>query len=220
MVPDGGFVPTQLYAILMATSKLWTSIRRIHLKLLNVAAWSAVLLAVSAVPVHADTFVAPYIGFNYGGNSNCAALTNCEDRRRNFGVSVGSMSSVVGFEADIGWAKDFFGKVPGAENSVFTLMSNVVIGPGARRVQPYFLAGVGLIRPHTSLNVADTITSFSQNSIGYDFGFGVNGYFTKSVGVRGDIRRFKTFQDLPRISGLSDEHLMFWRASLGLAIRF
>ena len=138
----------------MVTSKLWTSTRRIVLKLLKVAAGSAVLLAVSAVPVHADTFVAPYIGFNYGGNSNCAALTNCEDRRRNFGVSVGSMSSVVGFEADIGWAKDFFGKVPGAENSVFTLMSNVVIGPGARRVQPYFLAGVGLIRPHTSLNVA------------------------------------------------------------------
>jgi hypothetical protein len=107
------------------------------LKLLKVAAWSAVLLAGSAVPVHADGFVTPYIGFNY-----------------------------------------------------------------------------------TSLNVADTITSFSENSIGYDLGFGVNGYFTKSVGIRGDIRRFKTFQDLPRISGLSDEHLMFWRASLGLAIRF
>jgi hypothetical protein len=26
VVPDGGFVPTLLYAILMATSKLWTSI--------------------------------------------------------------------------------------------------------------------------------------------------------------------------------------------------
>jgi opacity protein-like surface antigen len=189
------------------------------LKLLKVAAWSAVLLAVSAVPVHADGFVTPYIGFNYGGNSNCETLTNCEDKRRNFGVSVGSKSSVVGFEADIGWAKDFFGKVPGAENSVFTLMSNVVIGPSGR-IQPYFVAGVGLIRPHTSLNVADAITSFSKNSIGYDLGFGVNGYFAKSVGIRGDIRHFKTFQDLPRISGLSDEHLRFWRASIGLAIRF
>jgi hypothetical protein len=191
-----------------------------HLKLLKAAVWGAVLLAASAVPVHADGFVTPYIGFNYGGNSNCAALINCEDKRRNFGVSVGSKSSVVGFEADIAWAKDFFGKVPGAENSVFTLMSNVVIGPSAHRVLPYFVAGVGLIRPHTSLNVADTITSFSENSIGYDLGFGVNGYFAKSIGIRGDIRRFKTFQDLPRISGLSDEHLMFWRVSLGLAIRF
>jgi len=196
------------------------SMEKIRLKLLNVAAFSAVLVAVSAGPVHADGFVTPYIGFNYGGDSNCASLTNCEDNRKNFGVSVGSKSTVVGFEADIGWAKDFFGKVPGAENSVFTLMSNVVIGPGASRVQPYFVAGVGLIRPHTSLNVADTITSFSENSIGYDLGVGVNGYFTKSVGIRGDLRRFKTFQDLPRISGLSDEHLMFWRASLGLAIRF
>jgi opacity protein-like surface antigen len=189
------------------------------LKLLKVAAWSAVLLAVSAVPVRADGFVIPYIGFNFGGNSNCETLTNCEDEPWNFGVSVGSKSSVVGFEADIAWAKDFFGKVPGADNSVFTLMSNVVIGPSGR-VQPYFLAGVGLIRPHTSFNVADTITSFSDNSIGYDFGFGVNGYFTKSVGIRGDVRRFKTFQDLPRISGLSDEHLMFWRVSIGLAFRF
>jgi hypothetical protein len=204
----------------MATSKLWTSRTRIDLKLLQVAAASAVLLSVSAVPVQADGFVTPYIGFNYGGNSNCASLTNCEDKPMNFGVSVGSKSSVVGFEADIAWAKDFFGKVPGADNSVFTLMTNVVIGPSSVRVQPYFIAGVGLIRPHTSLNVADTITSFSENSIGYDLGGGVNGYFTKSVGIRGDIRRFKTFQDLPRISGLSDEHLMFWRASVGLAIRF
>jgi hypothetical protein len=69
----------------MATSKLWTAIRRIYLKLLKVAAWSAVLLAVSAVPVHADGVVTPYIGFNFGGNSNCATLTNCEDKRRNFG---------------------------------------------------------------------------------------------------------------------------------------
>jgi hypothetical protein len=48
---------------------------------------------------------------------------------------------------------------------------------------------VGLIRPHTSLNIADTITSFSRNSIGYDWSFGVNGYFAKSVSIRGDIRQ-------------------------------
>ncbi len=93
-------------------------------------------LAISAIPAGAEGFIVPYLGFNYGGNSNCASLTNCEEKRTNFGVSIGSMGNVVGFEQDFGFAKDFFGKVPGADNSVFTLMSNVLIGAGGGRVQP------------------------------------------------------------------------------------
>jgi hypothetical protein len=173
------------------------------------------------VPARADGFFIPYLGFNYGGNSNCASLTNCDDKHANFGVSIGSMGKVVGFEQDIGWAKDFFGKVPGVDNSVFTLMTNMLVGAGGGRVQPYVLFGIGLIRPHASLNVASALTSFSNNSFGRDWGFGINGYFLKSVGIRGDIRHFSTWGDVPILGGLSaEEKLDFWRASLGLALRF
>ena len=89
---------------------------------------SIMLLAVAAAPARADGFVTPFYGFNFGGDSNCAKVTNCEDKRSNFGVSIGKMGSIFGAEEDISIAKDFFGKVPNVDNSVLTLMSNLLIG--------------------------------------------------------------------------------------------
>jgi opacity protein-like surface antigen len=191
------------------------------LRSLHAAALSVFLLAISAIPARADGFVTPYIGFNYGGNSNCANFSNCEDKRKNFGVSFGSMGKVVGFEQDIAYAKDFFGKVPGVDSSVLTIMSNILVGVGSGPVQPYALFGMGLIRPHTTLDVTNLLTSFSKNSFGYDYGFGLNVYFPKTVGVRGDIRKLRTFGDVPLLGNLTaEEKLEFWRASVGLALRF
>ena len=152
------------------------------------------LLAVAAAPARADGFVTPFYGYNFGGDSNCATFTSCEDKRTNFGVSIGKMGAVFGFEEDISLAKDFFGNVPNVDNSVFTLMSNLLIGVGAGPVQPYFLVGAGLIRPHASFDLTKFTTE--NNSLGYDLGAGVNGYFSRHVGVRGDVRRFHTLQDV------------------------
>jgi len=168
--------------------------------------------------------VTPYYGFNFGGDSNCATARNCEDKRRNFGVSIGAMGPVFGFEEDIAVAKDFFGKVPGVDNSVFTLMSNLLIGVGVGPVQPYFLVGAGLIRPHASIDL--TKFSIDNNSLGYDLGGGVNGYFSRHVGIRGDVRHFHALQDLDTVFGeiagqiFVTNKLDFWRASVGVSLRF
>ena len=99
---------------------------------------SIMILAIAAAPARADGFVTPFYGFNFGGDSsNCPAFRNCEDKHTNFGVSIGTMGTIFGIEEDISIAKDFFGKVPGVENSVFTLMSNLLIG-GAGPVQSHF----------------------------------------------------------------------------------
>ena len=185
---------------------------------------SIMLLAVAAAPARADGFVTPYYGFNFGGDSNCATARNCEDKRSNFGVSIGAMGPVFGFEEDIAVAKDFFGKVPGVDNSVFTLMSNLLIGVGVGPVQPYFLVGAGLIRPHASVDL--TKFSIDNNSLGYDLGAGVNGYFSRHVGIRGDVRHFHALQDLDTVFGeiagqiFVTNKLDFWRASVGVSLRF
>lgn len=185
--------------------------------------WAVVMVAVSGGRAHADGFVTPFVGFNFGGDSNCASIRNCEDKRTNFGVSLGTMGAVFGFEAEIALAKDFFGNVPGVDNSVFSAMANLLIGVGAGPVQPYVLVGLGLIRPHTSLNLAPVIEDFDKNSVGYDMGGGVNIYASRHVGVRGDVRHLRTLQDVPilgDVSLLANEKLDFWRASIGLALRF
>ena len=185
------------------------------------------LLAAAAAPARADGFIVPYWGYNFGGDSNCQTLTNCEDKRTNFGVSLGKMGAIFGFEEDLAFARDFFGApTNGAsvDNSVFTLMSNLLIGIGAGPVQPYVLVGAGLIRPHTSV----TLTQFTaeKNSLGYDIGGGVSGFALKHVGIRGDIRHFHTLQDVPLLQTFTgngvfaEQKLDFWRASFGLAFRF
>jgi opacity protein-like surface antigen len=185
---------------------------------------AVILVALSALPARAEGFFVPYIGFNYGGNSsNCASFNNCEDKHTNFGVAFGGMGKVIGFEQDIAYAKDFFGKVPGADNSVFTFMSNMLIGVGTGPVRPYGVFGFGLIRPHTSLNIASTVTDFSKNAWGYAVGGGVTGYFSRHVGIRGDIRRMQTLQDVTILGSLTgtilvNQKLDFWRASIGLAL--
>ena len=185
---------------------------------------SIMLLAAAAAPARADGFVTPFYGFNFGGDSNCATFRNCEDKRSNFGVSIGKMGAVLGFEEDIAFAKDFFGKVPNVDNSVFTLMSNVLIGVGVGPVQPYFLVGAGLIRPHASSDITKFDTS--NNSLGYDLGAGVNGYFSRHVGIRGDVRRFHALQDFGDFFDdlvgeiFETQKLDFWRASFGLSLRF
>jgi hypothetical protein len=181
-----------------------------------------VLLVAASAPARADGFIVPFLGFNFGGDSasTCPALTNCEEKRANFGVALGSMGTIFGFEEDISYAKNFFGETPTGENSVLTLMSNVMIGVGAGPVRPYFVGGVGLIRPHVS-SLSGSITTFDadKNAFGYDIGGGITGLFSRHVGIRGDLRHFKTMQDIDLFI-FSDQKLNFWRASLGLALNF
>ena len=185
------------------------------------------LLAAAAAPARADGFIVPYWGYNFGGDSNCQTLANCEDKRQNFGVSLGKMGAIFGFEQDFAFARDFFGAPTAGtpvDNSVFTMMSNLLIGVGAGPVQPYVLAGFGVIRPHSSFNLISN-SDISKYSLGYDLGVGINGFFSKHVGLRGDIRHMHTVQDIPFLGiGTSqifsgNQRLDFWRASVGLTLR-
>jgi opacity protein-like surface antigen len=191
-------------------------------RILPALALAIVLVAASALPARADGFATPFIGFNFGGDSSdCESFRNCEDKRRNYGISLGSMGNVFGFETDFSYANDFFGKVPGTDSSVFSWMNSLLVGVGAGPIQPYGLVGVGLIRVGLK-----QITDFSKNSFGYDIGAGVNIYFSRSIGVRGDIRHLRTAQDVPILSTLTNQifedsqKLDFWRASAGVSFKF
>jgi len=188
--------------------------------LLRYLAAAAIILTVTAAPALADGLVVPFVGFNFGGDSGvgCTSLTNCEKKHTNFGVSFLSMGTVFGLEEDISYAKNFFGETPGQDNSVFSAMTNLVIGPGVGPVRPYVLGGIGLIRPHVS-SLASSVTSFSNNSFGWDLGGGVTVLFGGRVGVRGDIRRFHTMQDVNLLI-FTGQKLDFWRGSVGLALAF
>lgn len=179
-------------------------------------ALTAGLALLLAAPAHAEGFITPFIGYNFGGDSgNCPSLRNCTDKHANYGVSIGEMGSIFGIEEDISFAKNFFGDAPGTDNSVFSAMTNLLVGVGVGPVQPYVLGGVGLIRPH----VSSIGISADNNSLGYDLGAGVTVSVAPHVGIRGDIRHLHTFQDV-NVSIFTGQRLDFFRASVGLALKF
>jgi opacity protein-like surface antigen len=168
-----------------------------------------------ASTARAQGFVSPFLGFNFGGDSaNCVAISNCQDRRLNFGLSFGKRNGVMGLEEDIAYAPDFFGKT-GEGNGVLTAMTDILVVIPAGPIQPYGLIGIGLVRPHATFNSF----GFSQNAVGYDIGGGLSIFLTKGFGVRGDVRRVKTLQDIT-LGLFSNQKLDFWRASAGLTFAF
>jgi opacity protein-like surface antigen len=182
-----------------------------------------VVLAVLArpEPARAAGFISPLIGFNFGGDASCQSASNCEDKRLNFGVGVGGMNAVVGFEQEFAYARDFFGVRPGLQNaSVLTLMSNFMVVPKIGPVRPYVLGGVGLIKTHTEFTTA-ALLSTDNNNFGWDIGGGLMVTLVPHVGLRGDIRYFHSFQDLS-IAGvpLSDTKLDFGRAAAAIIFTF
>lgn len=183
-------------------------------------AFAALLFVLSVAPARADGFVTPFLGFNAGGDSpNCSTLTNCDDKRVNWGVALGATSGIFGFEEEFAYAPNFFGTSSGADNAVLTLMSNILVVIPAGPVQPYGLVGLGLVRPHAQLS-ASSLADSSQNTVGWDIGGGVNIFLAHAVGIRGDVRHVRTLQDITLGGFFSNAPLDFWRASAGVTFRF
>ena len=189
------------------------------MKPIRLLALAAVLLALDTTPARADGFISPFIGYNFGGDSqNCVSLRNCEEKRTNWGVSIGSDSAPIGFEEEIGYAKDFFGHTPNADNSVLTLMSNLLVVIPAGPVRPYGLIGLGLVRPHAKTDLTSLATD--QNTLGWDIGGGLNIFLGHTFGIRGDLRHIRTLQDISLGGVFTNAPLDFWRASAGVTLRF
>jgi opacity protein-like surface antigen len=163
-------------------------------------------------PAGADGLFIPWAGVNF---AHAPA-----DGRGSFGVTGAAMGGgVIGGEIDFGYSPSFFGteNIFG-NNNVVTVMGNLILGvplggtsgPGFR---PYVVVGAGLIRSKIDQLTLD----ISSNDFGIDAGGGVMAFFNDRVGLRGDLRYFRTgFGDFEL---LDFDKVDFWRASLGLVIR-
>ena len=171
-------------------------------------------------PSAAQTFISPFLGYDFGDDSRCPEIAGCEDKNLNIGAGIGSMGPLFGLELEFSYAKDFFGAAPGFSSSVLTVMSDVIIGPEIGPVRPYATGGLGLIKSHVSFD-ATSLLDTSNNDFGWNLGGGVMVFFGENIGVRGDIRHFHSFQDLDLLGfSLSDTKLDFGRASGSLVFRF
>jgi opacity protein-like surface antigen len=197
--------------------------------------------AVMAAPhtASADWVLTPFVGWNFNGSAGVSgdggsSFENKFEKKLDYGVSVATMGAgAVGFEVDFGYSPNFFESGTASNNAfeftndsnVTTLTGNAILGIpiGGKRggsVRPYVVGGVGLIRT----NVKDATGFFdanSKNDFGFDVGGGVMGFFNSNVGLRGDVRYFRTFNgSSDNVTGLGLSDFRFWRGSVGVSFKF
>jgi opacity protein-like surface antigen len=188
-----------------------------------IAAGVLLMLTSGAAPAAAQAYLVPYIGYDFGGDAgSCPALlTDCSEKKVNYGVSVGFMAKgIIGVEEDLGFAPDFFGKSATlGGNGVFSAMTNVVVGLPLGPVRPYASAGIGLLKTHVDFSGSSLFTSFGDSSFGYGIGGGVMLLFPHHVGVRGDLRYIRSASDLNIFgTALAATKLSYSRVTVGLVI--
>lgn len=189
-------------------------------KTFTISALAAIILCGASREASAQAFISPFIGYNFGGDSGCPEISNCDDKTRNFGVAFGSVGKVVGAEAEFSYIDSFFGDTPGTSSHVLTFMGNFMLAPKFGVIQPYGVIGVGLIQTKAEVSLGGILES-NNNNFGWNIGGGIIGYFSDHIGVRGDVRYFHAFQDL-EILGLEIENakLDFGRISGGVVFKF
>jgi opacity protein-like surface antigen len=179
---------------------------------------------VTPAVARADGMIIPFLGVNFGGNAGKNIGDAIDAKRFNWGASFAFMGAgVLGLEADIARSPDFYGKTDIGGSSVFTATGNLLIGVpigGQSGVgfRPYALAGIGVIR--SKVDAFTDVLNFDNSEAAWDFGGGAMFFFGDHVGLRGDVRYFRTFSAVDVLDINRSDRLDFGRASAGLILRF
>jgi len=196
-----------------------------------VVAASVVTLVSVAAPARAaaDWLFTPFLGATFGGSADVGGtgddFKSDFQRKLNYGASLGWIgNSAFGFEADFGYSPNFFrndgGNAFAGDGNVTTLMGNLVIGAPHGAVRPYASGGVGLLKSKVD-NAGQFFGDVNSNDFGYDLGGGLMGFFSHNVGLRGDIRYFRSLEDNdPDGVDLSLGSFRFWRGTVGVTFQF
>jgi hypothetical protein len=170
------------------------------------------LLLPGGLPARADVLLTPFAGVSFGGDT--------ERSRGTYGGALGFLGEgVTGFEIDFAFCPDFFGGPDVVDvfthNNVDTLTGNLLVAsPG--NVRLYGTVGVGLIKSR----LQDPSHAFDVDSsdFGFDAGGGLMLFVSAHIGLRGDLRYFRSFSE--RTSGGLLGHLDYWRGTGGITFRF
>ena len=187
------------------------------------------LFLVTSLPAaaRADGLLIPFAGVNFGGDSGDDIGDATDAKSFNWGASLAWMGAgIFGFEGDVGYSPDFYGKNDVGGSSMLSVMGNVLVGVpfGGQQgfgVRPYALVGIGMLKSDLPA-FDDQLGNLDNTEVAWNFGGGVMIFFNSHTGIRGDVRYFRTFGgvDFGPIEIAESDAIDFGRASAGFVIRF
>jgi opacity protein-like surface antigen len=191
--------------------------------ILLTACWTVVPTA----RVHADWLITPFIGTTFGISTAFQDFEGAASSKHvMFGGSFTWLSDgIIGVEGEYAHAPRFF---ESDEGERFVLSSQVTTFSGHFMVaaplvvtgdslRPFVLAGLGVVHSKIDLTVPVGVT---DNSLGLQLGGGAIGFVSNRAALRFDLRHVRTLRRRDTILAQRETKLSFWRAAIGVAIRY
>jgi hypothetical protein len=195
----------------------------VHLVLLA-AGWMCLAPAQTA---HADWLIIPFVGSTFGVDTAFLDLDVGATSSRHviFGASAAWLGDrVFGVEGDFAYSPGFFeGDQPDLVlgSQVSTLSGNVLaavpLSVTGDSLRPFVLAGLGLVHSNSNDQVG---LAGSDDSLGLQLGGGAIGFVSDRAALRFDLRHVRTLSRTFDPLGQRRTKLSFWRATIGVAIRY
>ena len=184
------------------------------------------------VPASAEWLLFPFVGMSFGADTTYLDPEfGTEKNRFAWGASLAVLTSgVLGVEADFSYIPGFFeGEASDstiAHSRAITLMGSVIFALplDATRggLRPYLVGGVGLL--HAKADDAPVgFYSASPNVFGMNIGGGAIGPLTDRSSIRFEVRHFRNItsdDEVPVLNTSESFDLSFWRATVGIALRY
>ena len=195
--------------------------------LVRAAILTAACVGGSSLTAHADLIFTPFVGKTFGAQQTLNTTSNVDKQTWLVGASATWLTSkVLGAEVDFGYAPRFFGSDqllnrPG--NNALSLTGNVLLAVPLsvtrESLRPYVSAGMGML--HAGVDDQAGIGTVDRNLVAMSIGGGALGFLNPRVGVRFDLRTVRsTSRGLNNSTLLTEPRLGYWRATVGVAIRY
>ena len=182
---------------------------------------SLCVVALGVAPARADILLSPFAGLSFTDGES----------KGTYGASLG-IGSLITLEADVSRVNLGELQTPAFDLDVTTTtyMGTVLVRPPFGSVQPYGVAGVGLIRlaGRFALPFEGSLGDATKSKLGYTLGGGLMLFFSPNLGLRGDVRYIRPFGDLrvrdlvaiPTTGDVPSGQLDITRATVGLTLKF
>jgi len=181
--------------------------------LLVVTLW----LSAATLPAAAEDFytITPLGVVGYGGDTRRT--------RPGFGLSAALLGDrAFGFEVEAVSIPAFFGDEDGlGDNSLTSIACNLVVSGPVAGARPYASGGLTLLV--SQVEGPGGLFGIDRNDAGLDLGAGLYAFFSPRLGARADVRYFRNLAAEERDTspgGLVFGSTEFWRASLGITVKF
>lgn len=161
-----------------------------------------IMLVLSPSVARADWILTPHFGTTFGADA----------KGREHPVVGGALAlfdeKAFGWEADVAFVPGSFGgrygsvDFTGNNSHVLSVMANALIGVpvGGQhrdRIRPYVTVGAGLMQMHVASPDGAGFFETTTHEAGWNTGAGGLIFVTSRIGIRGDVRYTRSFQDQP-----------------------